>query len=1385
MRTPSPSAIENLRQPSSGKPLRIGRDGPHILVPALPELERVFQIRTVVANASRTGSCMERQREPLFQESDQQEGVLKFPRALQPVLCRHLIPLGYQPSQPPTRGIAPTAGQWRFGAAIEMVRDNEQGLLRDNGSFDRRIDVLEECLAAFPDQRFLIVASRVRDVEGIARRLARRDNDATPDVQAYHRRAKVDRKVRIAISTWDMAGHHRPVDAESRDIVILWDAADLALPARRDNLAECRNARIYGFAKAGLPMAQWVKAWLGFKDADVTQPDRRARASRRILIPTERVGSHEAQCARLAQALAAQPEEELRRLVACSAGYLNAGSVEVRDDEIPCELGIVLLADGLQAAKRLARQLDWPVAADPKTDRADQDRELLVDPREVLRGRSVCVATPSGLKLLDAGRIGVVIRADRRPGVPELAADWRLEPPGDRLAPLWWIDLVNPSAQKSDFWARRSAEYVERGIPLLSISPYASRVWDFLCDLREPRRARTKKIGTQSPCGYVSIQSDDKPIGNQEAARRRLQEKKRRHGGVAVRTRGTDRSALENVLDSDALLQTFDRLARKGGKAPGPDGISYGDVSRHEIAKALRLTSQAIREGRYRPAEARVVSIPKDSGGTRELRLRNIVDRIVANRVAEYLTPLLDPKFDTRSFGFRPDRDVAQLFHHMEWLAEKGGLVHIAIDDVRKAFDNVPIPKVPKLLERSGIEPKLVDLATTILKGENELRKIGIDQGSALSPLILNLLLDHALDQAIRSRHPGVALLRYADNLIILAKSALAAEEAMQTARESLNEIGMTLKGPNDPAKDLRDHDVTTLGWTLRLVGRRLRYVPDQKAWNKLEEALKGVAQEKNPDQQARSTVLGMVNHWGAACTPQQRPAIIDRTLAMLERLGYREAIGRDELKERCHAAYQSWAARRKSERGILAQADLQSSMSASKCGAANPSRLTNPANLSSPEAASAYCQKSQVVTEPERKPELATSPEDQQSVLSAQDHDAAQTIPCGDILIAATSRKPGSEFRRSIRCSRPAFRLAWGCSRIARRPRGPPDPGRPHDVRQGISDSAASEMAGRRQPMRSPTYIGGAGRDSCAPRSPRGRSLPASDAPDLGGAMPGGTAAPTEDDFMRRHLDRVELATIPWPRAVGCRPTRLEAGAISPVGRTRLCDVRRPSPSGSPGDRAPAPLCRLATRALERLSGTGSRMDPWPRNHRPSGPLRLRGRQDGGCPAGRIAAPGSCGAGRAPAGPPVPAGDREAIRRPPPSHPGLSAGLVRHRRTPDDLAAPDRGAGPRHKSRLRGRAPVGLHGRRPVRADPVRRPDARRCPDGTGPGGRPRPRPRLRSDDSRRPAGRKEAFPDQGLVDDSLQGVRRPRVGREAERLPADREPGLSAHEVDLEASA
>lgn len=202
-------------------------------------------------------------------------------------------------------------------------------------------------------------------------------------------------------------------------------------------------------------------------------------------------------------------------------------------------------------------------------------------------------------------------------------------------------------------------------------------------------------------------------------------------------------------------------------------------------------------EGPVEPRPLRPAAIPKPSGGVRTLAIPPFLDRVLQRVLLDHLAPALDVHMAAHSYGFRPGRSRLQARDRVLALYEQGYRV-VVESDVADFFDSVDFWRVAvRLRAFLGLDP-LVDQVLAFIAapleadGAPEPRACGLPQGAPLSPLLSNLILDD-LDHDLADA--GYALVRYADDFVILARSADEAREALNLAQQSLAEKGLRLKG--------------------------------------------------------------------------------------------------------------------------------------------------------------------------------------------------------------------------------------------------------------------------------------------------------------------------------------------------------------------------------------------------------------------------------------------------------------------------------------------------------------------------------------------------------------------------------------------------------------
>lgn len=236
--------------------------------------------------------------------------------------------------------------------------------------------------------------------------------------------------------------------------------------------------------------------------------------------------------------------------------------------------------------------------------------------------------------------------------------------------------------------------------------------------------------------------------------------------------------------------------ANKG--APGVDGQALEEFE-SDLKNELYRVWNRMSSGTYFPPPIRAVEIPKPHGkGVRLLGVPTIADRVAQTVVAMQLEPLVEPRFHTDSYGYRPGRSAhdalavcRQRCWKYDWIIDL---------DVQKFFDEVPWDLIVRAVEA------VTDCRWVLLyvkrwlaaplkhpDGTLQERDKGTPQGSAVSPVLANLFMHYAFDSWMARNYPDCPFERYADDGVVHCKSRRQAEYVLAAVAVRMEEVGLRL----------------------------------------------------------------------------------------------------------------------------------------------------------------------------------------------------------------------------------------------------------------------------------------------------------------------------------------------------------------------------------------------------------------------------------------------------------------------------------------------------------------------------------------------------------------------------------------------------------------
>ena len=300
---------------------------------------------------------------------------------------------------------------------------------------------------------------------------------------------------------------------------------------------------------------------------------------------------------------------------------------------------------------------------------------------------------------------------------------------------------------------------------------------------------------------------------------------------------------IDKVFDHRNLYFSARKVLGKRGSA-GVDHQSVEDFSLDERAQLQELQEQ-LQGNSYQPSAVRRVWIPKPgSSEKRPLGIPTVRDRVVQTALVHVIEPIFDHTFAEHSYGFRHGRGCQQALGRVEALLE-AGYVHVVDADIKSYFDMIPKDRLLAMVSEKISDRRILELIGMYLQQEimEELKTwtpaSGVPQGAVLSPLLSNIYLnplDHLMEDS------GFEMVRYADDFVVMCRSAAEAEAALAVVRTWITSVGLTLHPEKTQIVDSREKSFAFLGYSFR---GKLRF-PRGKSVEKVRDRIRALTPRKS-----------------------------------------------------------------------------------------------------------------------------------------------------------------------------------------------------------------------------------------------------------------------------------------------------------------------------------------------------------------------------------------------------------------------------------------------------------------------------------------------------------------------------------------------------------
>lgn len=281
----------------------------------------------------------------------------------------------------------------------------------------------------------------------------------------------------------------------------------------------------------------------------------------------------------------------------------------------------------------------------------------------------------------------------------------------------------------------------------------------------------------------------------------------------------------------DARLLAVRHTCETGGGA-GIDNIKW-TTPHDKMFAALSFTTFG-----YQAMPSRLLLIQSKNGKERRIHIDTYYDRAMQCLFAYALDPVAESWGDKKSFAYRKGRSAYDLNEYIkQGLSGSGAPEWVLIADVRKCYESISHEWILNNIPMPGYMLNQFLKAGYVFGGKLFPMDTGVGIGHSLSPIVANMTLD-GLQNYIYSRlyplyddidYPNGSMVRYADDILFMARTEEDAEKIKLYTEEFLEERGLTLANEKCQIVHIRD-GFTFMGRTYYKSGTQVFARPSDKS---------------------------------------------------------------------------------------------------------------------------------------------------------------------------------------------------------------------------------------------------------------------------------------------------------------------------------------------------------------------------------------------------------------------------------------------------------------------------------------------------------------------------------------------------------------------------